>query len=299
MFMMVMGSSCESLTPAEDYLTFDTVGIEEYVEELSTKAAPLTAVPSFYCWAYPSASTNFNSSTASYMAKETFSQYSGATFRSALKHGAIPSGTYIKYWAVGPTTASGLAFPATGTTWSSATLGYQTPADAASQSDVVVASPTYVNGSAATASMAFSHILCQVRIHTAFDNVPAGSVSTVTLTNVGYNGTYRLSTGTWTSVSGTRNMTFTASQTLTTASENVQIGTDAQAFMLIPQTLSSSCNLQVRVGSTTYTKSMSGVVLTAGRRVTLRITFSANSISTPNDTDNAEELSMDVAIQYE
>ena len=162
--VILLAQSCETFESIEDYVTFDAVDVTEYAEEPQTKAAPLTAVPSFYCWAYTSASTNFNSSTASYMAKETFSQYSGATFRSALKHGAIPTGTYIKYWAVGPTSASGLTYPVTGTTWNSATLGYQTPADAASQTDIVVASPTYVNGSAAAASMAFSHILCQVRI---------------------------------------------------------------------------------------------------------------------------------------
>lgn len=289
----LFAASC--VEPLEDArVEMTDVYLEGYTDEVATKSAPLASMPStFTCWSY------VNDGTPSYMCRETMTK-SGSVWVSALKHGTVATGTNLRYYGLAPYNASYMTVPAYNTTWANSTLAYTCPADAASQSDVIVADSGVKNGSAAAVSMTFSHILCQVRIHTAFDNVPAGSVTTVSLTNVGYSGTYKFSTGAWTSVSGTRTMTFTASQSLTASSENVQIGTDAQAFMLIPQTLPSTCNLQVRVGSTTYTKSMSGVVLTKGRRVILRIVFNAaTSISTGNDTDGAPEYDMDVKVEYE
>ena len=289
----LFAASCAE--PLEDiYVEMSDVRVERFDDEPATKSAPLASMSStFTCWSY------VNDGTPSYMCRETMTK-SGSVWVSALKHGNIPSGTNIRYYGLAPYNASYMTVPAYNTTWANSTLVYQCPAASTSQEDIIVANSGLCNGSATTASMTFSHILCQVRIHTCFDNVPAGSVTTVNLTNVAYNGTYKFSTDSWTSVSGTRTMTFTASQSLTTASENVQIGTDNQTMMLIPQTLPSSSQLQVRVGSTTYSTSMSGVVLTKGRRVTLRIIFnSTTSISTGNDTDCAPEYDMNVEVQYE
>ena len=291
----LVAASC--VEPLEDsHVTMTDVRLEGYGDEVGTKSAPLSSMPStFHCWAY------VGDNTPSYMCREGMT-YNNSTGKwvSALKHGNIPSGTNIRYYGLAPYNATYMTVPAYNTTWANSTLVYQCPAASTSQEDIIVANSGLCNGSATAASMTFSHILCQVRIHTCFDNVPAGSVTTVNLTNVAYNGTYKFSTDSWTSVSGTRTMTFTASQSLTTASENVQIGTDAQTMMLIPQTLPSSSQLQVRVGSTTYSTSMSGVVLTKGRRVTLRIIFnSTTSISTGNDTDCAPEYDMNVEVQYE
>lgn len=288
----LFAASCAE--PLEDArVEMTDVRLEGYADEVGTKSAPLASMPSaFTCWSY------VNDGTPSYMCRETMTK-SGSVWVSALKHGTVPAGTNLRYYGLAPYNASYMTVPAYNTTWANSTLVYTCPAASTSQEDIIVADSGLKSGSAAAVSMTFSHILCQVRIHTAFDNVPAGSVTTVSLTNVGYSGTYKFSTGAWT-VSGTRTMTYTASQTLTASSENVQIGTDAQTFMLIPQTLPSTCNLQVRVGSTTYTKSMSGVVLTMGRRVILRIVFNAaTSISTGNDTDGAPEYDMDVKVEYE
>ena len=280
---------------AEDgYVTMEDVFIDDFESPVPTKAAPLSSMPStFVCWSY------VNDGTPSYMCRETMTQ-SGSVWKSALKHATIATGTNLRYYGLGSYNSSYMTVPGYNTTWANSTLVYDCPAASGNQGDIIVADSGIKNGSATSASLTFSHILCQVRIHTAFDNVPAGSVTTVNLTNVGYNGTYKFSTGAWTSVTGARTMTYTASQTLTTASENVQIGSDAQTMMLIPQTLPSSSQLQVRVGSTTYTTSMSGVVLTKGRRVTLRIIFNAtSSISTGNDTDCAPEYDMNVEVVYE
>lgn len=291
MMAMLLASCAEWVE--DGYVTMEDVFINDFESPVPTKAAPLSSMPStFVCWSY------VNDGTPSYMCRETMTQ-SGSVWKSALKHATIATGTNLRYYGLAPYNASYMTVPAYNTTWANSTLVYDCPAASGNQGDIIVADSGVKNGSAASASLTFSHILCQVRIHTAFDNVPAGSVTTVSLTNVGYSGTYRFSTGAWT-VSGTRTMTYTASQTLTASSENVQIGTDAQTFMLIPQTLPSTCNLQVKVGSTTYTKSMSGVVLTKGRRVILRIVFNAaTSISTGNDTDGAPEYDMDVKVEYE
>lgn len=293
LMMAMLLASCAEW--AEDgYVTMEDVFINGFESPVPTKAAPLSSMPStFVCWSY------VNDGTPSYMCRETMTQ-TGSVWKSALKHAAIATGTNLRYYGLGSYNASYMTVPGYNTTWANSTLVYDCPAASGNQGDIIVADSGIKNGSAASASLTFSHILCQVRIHTAFDNVPAGSVTTVNLTNVGYNGTYKFSTGAWTSVTGARTMTFTASQTLTTASENVQIGTDAQTMMLIPQTLPSSSQLQVRVGSTTYSTSMSGVVLTKGRRVTLRIIFnSTTSISTGNDTDCAPEYDMNVEVVYE
>lgn len=277
-------AACNDLIPKEDYVSIGNVTMEEFAVAPRTKAAPATALPStFSCWVYAGSGT---SAKPTYMANETFTkQGSTTTYKSALKHGKMSDA--IQFHALAPVGATGVSeLPATGTALSSATFKYVTPDASTNQTDLMHGTGSSASSSASH-SIAFSHILCQVRIHTAFDNVVAGSVTTVTLTNVNKTGYYGFSGGSWSSLSNAGSVSFTASQTLTTANENVQIGTDAQTFMLIPQTLPSTSKLQVKVGSTTYETSMSGVVLTKGRRVTLRIKFSSSSISTGNDTDAA------------
>lgn len=265
-----------------DYVHLGACEVTVFEEAPATKAAPATAVPTtFPVWAF--AYTGSTPGTPNYMCGETMTK-SSTTWQSALRHANIPSGTNIKYWAVAPSGASGLsALPGASTSWSSATFTYTTPTAATSQSDLLVASPAAGDGSAAAVTLAFSHVLCQVRIHTAFDNVTACTVNTVTLTNVKTVGTWSLSSGSWSLGGTTGNVTFSPSQAITAASENTQLGTDAMAFMLLPQTLPSTCNLQVATSAGTFTTSMSGVALTQGRRVTLRIKFSNSSTTTYND----------------
>lgn len=293
--LFILAASCDGIEPEGGHVFLSATPEVWENARPWTKAAPATALPNnIRVWAYTgatSAASYGSSAYPDYMAAETFTSVSGTSWRSANKHGVLPSGNWIKYWALAPADApsgGSYSLPAKNTVFTGASFTYTTPDASVNHPDLMVASATPVNGSAAAASLSFSHVLCQVRIHTAFDNVPAGSVTTVTLTNVMKVGTYSLNSGDWTSTSSPGSVSFTASQSLTTSSENVQIGTDAQTFMLLPQTLPSNSNLQVTVAGTTYTTSMSGVVLTKGRRVTLRVKFSDNSVTTGNDTSRAK-----------
>lgn len=304
MAMLMLAASCEGIEPQGDYVSLSASPQVWETAVPWTKAAPATSLPTtFRVWAYTgtsSAGSYGSSAYPDYMAAETFTFVSGSSWRSANKHGVLSSGNWIKYWALAPADApsgGSYSLPAKNTVFTGASFTYTTPDASVNQPDLMVASATPVNGSAAASSLSFSHVLCQVRIHTAFDNVPAGSVTTVTLTNVKKVGTFSLNSGDWTSTSNPGNVSFTASQSLTTSSENVQIGTDAQTFMLLPQTLPSNSNLQVTVAGTTYSTSMSGVVLTKGRRVTLRVKFSDNSVTTGNDTSRAKPEGMVMTLE--
>ena len=277
-------AACNDLIPKEDYVSIGNVTMEEFVVASRTKAAPATALPStFFCWAQAYSSSSGNQL---WMSNETFNkQGSTSTYKSSNKYGTIPSGYSIKYWAIAISNTAYI-YP----TYSSTdgfVMNAQTDNNANNQEDILVASSATVSGSSASASLSFEHVLCQVKINTAFDNVLAGTVTEVTLTNVKKVGAYFFNSGTWTTSGTAGSVTFGTSQVISTTSENVQLGTDAKAFMLIPQTLPSTSKLRVAINGMTVETSMSGVVLTKGRCVTLRIKFSSDSVSTGNDTDAA------------
>lgn len=287
LLLLLFAAACQTLSPSEDFVYLEGVGVAEFSEGPLSKAAPLTSIPSFYCWGYVYSGTSGPGAAApGLFARELFSRYSGSTFRSAGRHGNVTDNYKCRYWGYAPAGASGISSEAGyATGWNGTWFSYTTPDAAASQSDIVVAVSGETAGSATVTTMTFNHVLCQVRVHTSFDNVPAGNVSNIQLTAVKYTGNYTASG--WSSVGGSRTFSFNPGKNISAASENAELSSDSNCWMLLPQILTG--NLKVTVSGITYTTSMSGVVLTAGRRITLRCKFSDASVSTGNDTDMAAD----------
>ena len=161
----------------------------------------------------------------------------------------------------------------------SPTISVTVPDDVSKQEDLLVAKTDELGGNSNTAvPLTFNHALTAIRF-VCGDDMQGGTVERVTLKNVYSQGTYHMGTQSW-SVQGTP---ATFSQVLnksTGGTANDPLTTDAQTFMMVPQTLPDGAQLEVVFADNsdidhTLTADIGGTQWPMGKTVTYKISSSS------------------------
>lgn len=149
----------------------------------------------------------------------------------------------LRFYAWAPVSG---AFKTVPTTPESTTLTYTVPSDAADQKDIVVASPDETPGNYnAAQSLTFNHICTAVRFVTGSQMQP-GTIRSVTLKGVRYNGSYDLATGEWTLNDDVINFTQSLDKEMSgSETDGTEVATGEATFMMLPQTLPTGAKVEV------------------------------------------------------
>ena len=153
------------------------------------------------------------------------------------------------------------------------------PEEVSQQEDLLVARSSELGGNSNTAvALTFNHALTAVRFVCGND-MRGGTVKSVSLKNVYSKGTYNMGTQSWSNVGSPA----TFSQTLdkvTTGTADEALTSEAQTFMMVPQTLPDGAQLEVVFTDNssmdhTLTADLKGTVWPVGKTVTYKISSSS------------------------
>lgn len=154
------------------------------------------------------------------------------------------------------------------------TIACTVPDDVADQQDLLVSASGELPGnSGTTVGLTFRHALTAVKFVCGSD-MKAGTVKSVALKGVNSTGTYNFGTHAWSGIGTVKDF----SQTLDKASDGTSGGaitTEAQTFMMIPQTLPDGAVIEVvfndGTGDLTLTGAIGKQVWPMGKTVTYKI----------------------------
>ncbi len=161
----------------------------------------------------------------------------------------------------------------------SLTISVTIPSSVDAQKDLLVAKTDELAGNTNTAvSLTFHHALTAIRFECG-DDMQGGTVKSVSLKNVYSKGTYNMGTQSW----GNVDTPVTFSQILnksTTGTANEALTSDAQTFMMIPQTLPDGAQLEIIFTDNsntdhTLTADIKGTAWPIGKTVTYKISGSS------------------------
>ena len=161
----------------------------------------------------------------------------------------------------------------------SPTIGVTIPSDVNDLEDLLVAQTAELAGNTNTAvALTFNHALTAVRFVCGND-MQDGTVKSVSLKNVYSKGTYNMGTQTWSDVDTPADFSQTLDKS-TTGTPNEALTTDAQTFMMIPQTLPDGAQIEVVFTDKsnvdhTLTADIKGTVWPIGKTVTYKISSSS------------------------
>lgn len=153
----------------------------------------------------------------------------------------------IRFFAYAPYHGEGIVL-SDKTKAGSPTITYTVPADVADQKDLLFANSTYTTPTGTpnannAAALTFSHALTAVRF-VCGDNMQGGTVKSVSLKNVCSKGTLNYGTHSWSDVDTPADFSQTLDKS-TTGTPDEALTTDAQTFMMIPQTLPDGAQIEV------------------------------------------------------
>ena len=190
-----------------------------------------------------------------------------------------PGASYkMKFFAYAPKDNGNYVLSAS-TQAGSPTISVTIPGNVDEQKDFLVAKTDELTGNTNTAvPLTFNHALTAIRFVCGND-MQGGTVKSVSLKNVLSGGTFNMKDNTWTL--GTDKATF--SQVLnksTTGTTGEALTTDAQTFMMVPQTLPDGAQLEVVFTDNssvdhTLTADIKGTVWPIGKTVTYNISSSS------------------------
>lgn len=161
----------------------------------------------------------------------------------------------------------------------SPTISVTIPSDVTDQKDLLVAQTAELAGNTNTAvALTFNHALTAVRF-VCGDDMQGGTVKSVSLKNVYSKGTFNYETRSWSDVDTPASFLQTLDKSTTGTPEEV-LTTDAQTFMMIPQTLPDGAQIEVvftdYAGTDhTLTADIKGTVWPIGKTVTYKISSSS------------------------
>ncbi len=215
-----------------------------------------------------------NTDTPNYMNDVAVSKSGNAWTPSAGSY-YWPGASYtMRFYAYAPKGNSAYTFSTSGIP----TLTCAIPSDVAGQQDLLVAASGAVSGGNNEAiGLTFRHALTAVKFVCGSD-MKAGTVKSVTLKGVYATGTYNLETAAWSDVRTPKNF----SQTLDAATEGTEgsaLTSEAQTFMMIPQTLPEAAKIEVifadAKGEHTLSATLAKSVWPMGKTVTYKISTSS------------------------
>lgn len=162
----------------------------------------------------------------------------------------------------------------------SPTLTYTVDSDITQQKDLLVAASEEKSGDGSEAvPMTFKHALTTIKFVTG-DNVLAGNIHKVTLSNVFKKGTLKIGTSEWTAQGEKTSFSMTKEQAID-GSKGQEITEEAYWFMMIPQTLSEDAKIEVEYTDNlsktkrTLTASLANQKWEMGKTITYRISTSS------------------------
>lgn len=161
------------------------------------------------------------------------------------------------------------------------TVSVTVPSDVSKQEDLLVAGTQELSGDQnQPVALIFRHALTAIRFVCGND-MQAGTLKKVTLKGVYSEGVFDMGSSQWTSLKATNSFSQTLDKKLT-GSKDEAITTDAQTFMMIPQTLPEGAQLEVvfeneSQGEKILTADLKGTEWPIGKTVTYRISTSSIS----------------------
>lgn len=191
------------------------------------------------------------------------------------------SNRQLRFLAWAPTDATFQAVPNSPT---ATTLQYTTPAEAKDQRDIVAAATDFIDspakeGNCIPVGLQFKHLCTAVKIKTGAQ-MTAGTIKSVSITNVKNSGSYDMVNSTWALNNGTANYTVTPNKATTGTTPN---GTDLNAgestLMVLPQTLGADSELKVEFHDNIsgrdriLSASLNGAEWPMGKTVTYRLSI--------------------------
>ncbi|BFK02016.1 fimbrillin family protein [Parabacteroides goldsteinii] len=190
-----------------------------------------------------------------------------------------PGSSYkMKFFAYAPT--ANTQYVLSGRTQAgSPTISVTIPSDVNDQKDLLVAKTDELAGNTNTAvALSFNHALTAIRF-VCGDDMQVGTVKSVSLKNVYSKGTYNMGTQTWSDL----DTPATFSQTLdkvTTGTPDEALTSEAQTFMMVPQTLPDGAQLEVVFTDNssvdhTLTADIKGTSWPVGKTITYKISSSS------------------------
>ncbi len=163
-------------------------------------------------------------------------------------------------------------------------ISWVTPSDVANQQDLLWAVPK--DASASPCDLTFNHALTAIRFVTGSEMIPC-TIKKIEITNVLSSGSLNIETGEWTpndaieSYSVTPNIALEAVAGEAYVAAGTAITSDAETFLLLPQTLTGNSEIILTIESngteSNFNASLENQIWTAGKTVIYRL--SANPVS--------------------
>lgn len=245
-----------------------------------TRATPIkdaNMYESFGVSAYSYTGSWSEDKTPNYFYNATASKSDGGYTLSSTYY--WPGSSYkMKFFAYAPT--ANTQYVLSGRTQAgSPTISVTIPGDVNDQKDLLVAKTDELAGNTNTAvALSFNHALTAIRF-VCGDDMQVGTVKSVCLKNVYSKGTYHMGTQSWSNVGTPATFPQTLNKS-TTGTAGEALTTDAQTFMMVPQTLPDGAQLEVVFTDNssvdhTLTADIKGTSWPVGKTVTYKISSSS------------------------
>ena len=245
-----------------------------------TRATPIKDVnmyESFGVSAYSYTGSWSEDKTPNYFYNATASKSDGGYTLSSTHY--WPGSSYkMKFFAYAPT--ANTQYVLSGRTQAgSPTISVTIPSDVNDQKDLLVAKTDELAGNTNTAvALSFNHALTAIRF-VCGDDMQVGTVKSVSLKNVYSKGTYHMGTQSWSNIGTPATFPQTLNKS-TTGTAGEALTTDAQTFMMVPQTLPDGAQLEVVFTDNssidhTLTADIKGTSWPVGKTVTYKISSSS------------------------
>lgn len=245
-----------------------------------TRATPIkdaNMYESFGVSAYSYTGSWSEDKTPNYFYNATASKSDGGYTLSSTYY--WPGSSYkMKFFAYAPT--ANTQYVLSGRTHAgSPTISVTIPSSVNDQKDLLVAKTDELAGNTNTAvALSFNHALTAIRF-VCGDDMQVGTVKSVSLKNVYSKGTYHMGTQSWSNVGTPATFPQTLNKS-TTGTAGEALTTDAQTFMMVPQTLPDGAQLEVVFTDNssidhTLTADIKGTSWPVGKTVTYKISSSS------------------------
>lgn len=191
------------------------------------------------------------------------------------------SNRQLRFLAWAPTDATFQAVPNSPT---ATTLQYTTPAEAKDQRDIVAAATDFIDspakeGNCIPVGLQFKHLCTAVKIKTGAQ-MTAGTIKSVSITNVKNSGSYDMVRSTWALTDSKANYTVSPEFATTGSTANgTDLNAGASTLMLLPQTLGADSELKVEFHDNIsgrdriLSASLNGAEWPMGKTVTYRLSI--------------------------
>lgn len=256
----------------------DSIQSQPNEDKAETRAAPVASaagITSFGVLAYTYTGAWDGTQSPNYMYDVPVSK-SGNTWTPPSTYYWPGEAYKVRFFAYAP--KGNNAYRLSGQTAGHPTLTCTVPDDVADQADLLVAASGEINGNSnIPVNLTFRHALTAVKFVCGNEMNP-GVVKRVTLKNVYSQGTYDLDDQTWKDHGRTTSFTQELNKTAQ-GTEGEAITSEAQTFMMIPQTLPEAAKIEVifadAKGEHTLSATLAKSVWPMGKTVTYKISTSS------------------------